>query len=424
MKRIFLTLSVLALIFNLPIATSAGCNISVAMTNSGHAAFSGLSATPANVRAIMWFYGKGDPSLTHSGLLVAQNTCDSSQAGCDLGSVDPIADYVTPGCAGYSASKIIHGCATFGAGNYFISRNLNYASYDGCPCYNGTGPCTLDRACFLAEDSTGKFALISRTSNGASWGTATGLDAVAIQAAIAKPSFSSVSSASHSGNFDGTGTWTVTATWTPLSAAQATGGYAASDAPVSTLITGYKVYVYTGLGAPPSLDRSSTGWALAATGGTVAGYGSSSASITFPDTARTNAQYLALSLTTESGFETLYVSPTPLNITAPTAAPLFSASGAGLNKGTVTATWRSNVETGVASYQVFYAGKKNGNYKPVDSTVTAPKGNNSSYSVTFAKPSPNAKFFVKVKATMMDGQDQWADPVKVGANANTPELDD
>ena len=90
----------------------------------------------------------------------------------------------------------------------------------------------------------------------------------------------------------------------------------------------------------------------------------------------------------------------------------------------MTATWRSNVETGVASYQVFYAGKKNGNYKPIDSTVTAPKGNNSSYSVSFAKPSPNAKFFVKVKATMMDGKDQWTDAVKVGANASTPELDD
>jgi hypothetical protein len=29
-----------------------------------------------------------------------------------------------------------------------------------------------------------------------------------------------------------------------------------------------------------------------------------------------------------------------------------------------------------------------------------------------------------VKPTMMDCQDQWTDAVKVGANANTPELDD
>jgi hypothetical protein len=199
------------------------------------------------------------------------------------------------------------------------------------------------------------------------------------------------------------------------------------------VITGWKVYRYVGAAAPVNGDISTGGWVLDGTAA-IADNANSYTDYTSTSFALgSNKAWFAVAPAFADGFAPFAAYSSPYSgffvgansgIIGPTAAPLFSASGAGLNKGTVTATWRSNVETGVASYQVFYAGKKNGNYKPIDSTVTAPKGNNSSYSVTFAKPSPNAKFFVKVKATMMDGQDQWADAVKVGANASAPELDD
>jgi len=44
--------------------------------------------------------------------------------------------------------------------------------------------------------------------------------------------------------------------------------------------------------------------------------------------------------------------------------------------------------------------------------------------VSFARPTQAAKFFVKVKATMTSGTDQWSDTLKVGQNASKPELDD
>ena len=44
--------------------------------------------------------------------------------------------------------------------------------------------------------------------------------------------------------------------------------------------------------------------------------------------------------------------------------------------------------------------------------------------MSFARPTKAAKFFVKVKATMTGGADQWSDVMKVGRNARRAELDD
>jgi hypothetical protein len=218
----------------------------------------------------------------------------------------------------------------------------------------------------------------------------------------------------------------VTLTWTGV---DGVGYYLNADGQPASVITNYSIYTKVttaGAGNAPTSGDAST-WTFVQD----VPYGTNTVTIPYSTPGAGNWRYYAIALKFADGMmlvpsgggSTTWLGANAVAL-APTAAPLFSASGAGLNKGTVTATWRSNVETGVASYQVFYAGKKNGNYKPIDSTVTAPKGNNSSYSVSFAKPVQAAKFFVKVKATMMDGQDQWADPVKVGANASTPELDD
>jgi hypothetical protein len=76
------------------------------------------------------------------------------------------------------------------------------------------------------------------------------------------------------------------------------------------------------------------------------------------------------------------------------------------------ATWRTNVETGAAFFQVYYAASVNGTYTPIDSTITQPKGNNSVYSVTFRKPKgiKARDLYLKVMCTDMDNTTYWSTP--------------
>lgn len=100
-----------------------------------------------------------------------------------------------------------------------------------------------------------------------------------------------------------------------------------------------------------------------------------------------------------------------ITITDPTAAGVFASSNAWITNGKVTATWQSNVEAGVAQYQVHISKRADRGFAPVDSTVTAPKGNNSSYLVTFRLPQSlrNARtIYVKVQDLDMDGQIFWS----------------
>ena len=85
-----------------------------------------------------------------------------------------------------------------------------------------------------------------------------------------------------------------------------------------------------------------------------------------------------------------------------------------MKKGVVTANWTTNVESGVAQFQV-YSALKQAAPLPVSGTATAPKGNSSSYTVTFASPkSATAKLFLKIKASMTNGPDQWSDAMRAG----------
>ena len=144
-----------------------------------------------------------------------------------------------------------------------------------------------------------------------------------------------------------------------------------------------------------------------------------------PYTTIASSQYYAMSMLFDgNAVETTFVGPHCELAVGPKPAGLFVQNSAGERQGQVTVNWRTNVESAVASYQVFYAGKKKGNFKPIEATVTAPTGNNSAYSVSFPRPTKAAKFFVKVKATMTGGADQWSDVMKVGRNARRAELDD
>lgn len=221
------------------------------------------------------------------------------------------------------------------------------------------------------------------------------------------------------------GNITANLTWTALTAAQLKGFYDA--APANNIITGYAIRYWTGAGAPGTFATGS--WTLCPTGGTVniglAGTDPGAATVTFPAPLAGNRVYLALSILFDSqtatiagrgeaqGFgETMFVGG-PSSYFGPTAAGLFVRNDISSKQGMVTVDWTTNVETGVASFEVYYSAQKNGSYVPVAGASALPKGNNSSYLVTFAKPVKGQKLFYKVAAQMTDGSTQWSDVLKI-----------
>jgi len=71
------------------------------------------------------------------------------------------------------------------------------------------------------------------------------------------------------------------------------------------------------------------------------------------------------------------------------------------------------VESGVAQFQVYSATKLAGPFAPVAGTATAPTGNSSSYSVSFAASPRLDRLFLKVVASMTNGPNQETGVMKV-----------
>ena len=99
----------------------------------------------------------------------------------------------------------------------------------------------------------------------------------------------------------------------------------------------------------------------------------------------------------------------------PTPAGVFASFNASLYHGVVKVSWRSNVETGVASYTVYASGHRRRNFRPVDSTSTVPQGDNHLYALNFPYPKSIHRrvLFLKVAALHMDGTTTWSQRVKV-----------
>jgi hypothetical protein len=299
------------------------------------------------------------------------------------------------------------GCNKGPAGSYVVYADWNTSTFDGCP--NNT-PLSGDRVLIAAEDSTGNFGLISKKTDGVDWP----LDAIGTYAVIPKPS---ITSATVTGHPDSSHT-TLSIGWTALTLAQAKGGFAAGEDPGAALVTGYKIY-YTSstAGTPPTnLDRTAWTYVGDANGGNIGAYTTNSASITIPNATSGNQMYLALSLVYDSGFESFFVSPAPYGAQiGPTPAGVFASVSATQDKGRVTANWRTNTETGVAYFEVWSASSAAGPFAAVAGTQTAPKGSNSSYSVTFRLPPAAAKTYttyVKIKDQDTSGEVFWSDVVK------------
>ena len=112
--------------------------------------------------------------------------------------------------------------------------------------------------------------------------------------------------------------------------------------------------------------------------------------------------------------QTDFVGPASVQI-GPTPAGVFAGFDAKLAMGTVTATWRSNAEGGLAFYQVYASKLEGGPYQPINGTLTSPMGDSHVYTVTFPFPKEigKRKVFLKVKATDTSGAEWWTQPVKV-----------
>lgn len=412
MKK-FLAISglVLALVVSYSSESYASCTGSgYAVGNTGQAAFSGLSTTAADVRGKIWTYTRSVP-LTTGGGAVAQDTCPA--AGCDFGTTPTVAEGT---CAISAANMFYQGlpCGIGGAADYAVLTDLAFASFDGCPKVSVPS----NRLAVFAEDNNGEFGLLSLTSNG----TGFDVDLVATQPGINKPQ-----PLTSTGNQSG-GVWTIDTTWAALTDAQQKGAFfAGHGAPLTDLVTGYRLWIHTkaGAAAPTNLDKSSAGWAAVTAicnpascapvaGNTLVSPDNASATITFPATALTNSQWLGISLVFEGGFESDFTGPVR-NVVAPTAAGVFANVNSIISGQTATVNWNSNNESGVVSYQVHWSRTATGTFMKVGGTV-APTGSGSAYNVNYRVPLSSTHYF-KISAAMTNGSTVWSPVVLAIAGA-------
>ncbi len=372
-KMLILCMAALVLV-GLCVTAGAACPANKPVTNTAQDAFTGLSATPANVYCRMWDFGNG--ATINGASLVAK----SAGAGC--GSIDSTAEL-------WEAS----GC--FAAG-YAVVADCVYPAQlaNGCPA-------NTDRMVVLAEDTTGKYAVISKVGTAAqTWD----LDQVATQAAASYPTIQYITRTSAAGVSPAV--FTVNLQGLP---ANGNGGYAAADGAAPTVITGYKIY-YQNAAAPPSPVLPGS-WTLC-TNGTIAGATTASAAgVTATLPTAGNNMYLLVSMTFDYG-ESTYL-PSVFTAFGPTASPLF----ANVEATPTTVAWTSGDESRVASYQAYWSPAINGTYRPLGQAVAA-QGPGHSYSVNYRVIAP--VYYVKIKASKTDGTVVWSNPIKVTRLAPRP----
>jgi len=210
-------------------------------------------------------------------------------------------------------------------------------------------------------------------------------------------------------------TATLNFSWTALS--NLLGYY--DSAPSSNMITGYEIRSYTGATPPPDYSLSTFNTTVATVSIGASGTDPGVLNGIVVNLPSSGATYYGLSVLFDGASagdayrETKFVGP-GFNI-GPTPAGVFASFNAGRKAGhhhKIVATWRTNVETGAAFFQVYYAASVNGTYTPIDSTITQPKGNNSVYSVTFRKPKgiKARDLYLKVMCTDMDNTTYWSTP--------------
>jgi hypothetical protein len=307
----------------------------------------------------------------------------------------------------------------FGSGYYVYTDWVNLGAV-GCP---GVPPPAGTRNAFLysiANGGSAQYLVMSVAVNGSGQFN---YDDITngpgnTPAPIAIPQVTGGTRAPVTGGSD------YTINWTALTALK---GYYDS-APTNNIITGMAVYYWNGAGAPTNYNTfDASNWVLAA-GNSHTGYlnwgvaGTDPGSaVVFLPTAAPVSTYFALRPLFDGwtpGTAGFVMAPAFVGqaqiFAGPTPAGLFVQDSVSASHGQVTVNWRTNVESAVAGFDVLYSRTKAGPFTLVAGTDTAPKGNNSAYSVTFPKPVRVERLFFKVEAHMTDGSSQFSDIMKLG----------
>lgn len=397
MKKILLSVMVLAMIVVPTGRALADCTAPTFIANAAQGAFTGFSATAANVSGKLWFFGKSVPG-TSGGAAVSYECCSGTApcagaaVGCDYGTMSVVPE---AGCGLADATKMFYdasACGIGGAGDWVVYTDLNYSGFDGCPDVENVID-AADRVVIAMTDSTGRYAVLSRTGNGADFGN---IDDAGQAAAVVIPSGLNHTLTS----IPGSNPAVVTINLQNLPG-DGLGTYGVGDAPGSAIITGWRVFQKESAGVPADLNISSGAWT--STGSTTASATSASiAGVNVPLPAA-NLRYLALAPVFEGGYVADHVG-TPMASVGPTAAGVFASFAATGSGTTVTTNWTSNVETDVVSYQPMWAPALSGPFKNGGSTV-APKGNGQAYASSFGVPAlkSGSVVYVKVRANKAGG---------------------
>ncbi len=234
-----------------------------------------------------------------------------------------------------------------------------------------------------------------------------GIAGVTTMTPVAIPAFTSCNLAASGLHYN------VTMAWPAISNLK--GFYNTGNVPANNLITGIRIRWAGGASAPA---QDIANWPNTLTTVSTSGAGTDPGSITsvaLPDgPLPSGGIWFRMFLVFDGGaYETPFGGPAIAGGT-PTATGLFVQDSVSASHGQVTVNWRTNVESGVAGFDVVYSRTKAGTFTLVAGTATAPKGNNSAYSVTFPKPVRAEKLFFKVQAHMMDGSSQFSDLMKLG----------
>lgn len=301
-------------------------------------------------------------------------------------------------------------CISLGGNSYYVWSNWQDTGVNGCP---GTTP-TGARMAFVydSKDSSGngEYILMSIVwdSANSSFDFAAvnnGNVSANVETPIAIPALTITGTTSDATNYY------LTVTWTPLTSLDLTGFY--DTAPPSNEITSLNVRYAAGASAPAS-DLANYPSIGATVSTTTSDPGK--ATVTIPRSILAgNSAWLRLFPVYEGGVREAQFGGAASVQVGPTPAGVFAGFDAKLAMGTVTATWRSNAESGLAFYQVYTSKLVGGPYVPINGTLTSPMGDSHVYTATFPFPKEigKRKVFLKVKATDTDGTEWWTQPVKV-----------
>ncbi|HQO19115.1 MAG TPA: hypothetical protein PK747_04215 [Acidobacteriota bacterium] len=234
MKKAALT--TLLAVFSLSLA--GFCPIVTTLSNGSIPCASGLSPNSTDIHAYLWIQGKADwttngTNLTSVGYCVA----GMPYGGCDSDGVD----IMDESCLldGTSILGPWDLCASGNPGEYYLFTDWGAINYDGCPSNDSS-----ERAILLIYDDDGKYVLQSR-SQGKDWDNWDEIGTSAAQYFNRSYSFE--------WNYDANG---------PFCRLYFYGGndddytkygaYSSGDAPLSPLVTGFRIYYYNRCGDPYS----------------------------------------------------------------------------------------------------------------------------------------------------------------------------